>query len=672
MSDRSAIESLEPRRLLASDLDATYGGGDGVVSIDNPGEGRSAVVLESGALVVAGDYVTPGGTDVSLVQYRRDGTIDTGAFTADADHDGVLTIDVGSADDHATKVVADAVGFVVRATTGSLVALLRLFRGGQPFDFFNRGRILMPATMLEDFAVTLDGRIVTVGSAKVDGAESWVVQQFGDDGRPDTRFGGGDGMVAAFPGGTARRVLVLGGDLIVAGNDAQGLVRFIRLHADGTPDTTFGTDGVVTVPGSDHAAVTALAPTLYGFAAAGRISQVSGSGDVFYSVYGPTGNPAFGPNGLPLSFETFPDGSSTDDTPLRIVPLADGGALLFGQAALPAALAAEHPGILPLRNVVLSIDPTGRQTLALERPATSAAADFAVDFDTRRALVVGGAGSAVESLATGYDGRPVNVPPQASMGVLPHPLSGGDHVLFSVVYEDKFGIDLSSLDGNDVRVRAPDGSTKLAQFVGSEAGQFDGETRATYRYVPPGGKFDAEVNGTYTLAVEPDQVFDTGGLPVAPTPLPAGTFEVRIPSTGVDVVTERVTLRSGLPLAPRGRTRAQAVLRVTNAGDVGFAGLVSVYLMAYPPGSTDGYQVGARSMRFRLRAGASRRIVVPLHVRRDTMPAGDYTVHASVMTNADVVETDYANNVATTSLSVVASPRSTSTRRGMGERSLAV
>jgi hypothetical protein len=129
-------------------------------------------------------------------------------------------------------------------------------------------------------------------------------------------------------------------------------------------------------------------------------------------------------------------------------------------------------------------------------------------------------------------------------------------------------------------------------------------------------------------------------------------------------------LRSRLPLSPRCRARAQAVLRVTNAGDVGFAGLVSIYLMAYPPGSTDGYQIGARSMRFRLRSGASRRIVVPVYVRRDAVPAGDYTVHASVMTNADVVETDYANNVATTPLSVVASSRSRLRRlRMVGEAS---
>src|SRR5205823_13774781 len=51
---------------------------------------------------------------------------------------------------------------------------------------------------------------------------------------------------------------------------------------------------------------------------------------------------------------------------------------------------------------------------------------------------------------------------------------------------------------------------------------------ATYNVPAPGGTFDVADNGTYTVAVQANQVFNTGGNPVAAGTL--GTFVVAVPT----------------------------------------------------------------------------------------------------------------------------------------------
>jgi uncharacterized delta-60 repeat protein len=102
------------------------------------------------------------------------------------------------------------------------------------------------------------GRILVAGSA--DGAFALAAYQ--PDGRPDTSFGG-DGKVTTDVTPGADRVLylrVLPDSRILAAGVAGDEFAVVRYHADGTPDTTFGTGGILVT--SDGFAGTPYAVTL--------------------------------------------------------------------------------------------------------------------------------------------------------------------------------------------------------------------------------------------------------------------------------------------------------------------------------------------------------------------------------------------------------------------------
>ena len=113
-------------------------------------------------------------------------------------------------------------------------------------------------------------------------------------------------------------------------------------------------------------------------------------------------------------------------------------------------------------------------------------------------------------------------------------LSGGDDITeegttdhdLMVTYIDNVGVDVSTLDGSDIRVTGPGGFDAAATFQGVDVGS-DGTPRvATYQIAAPGGAWDADDNGTYSITVVADQVGDTSGNNVAAGLL--GLFQVNI------------------------------------------------------------------------------------------------------------------------------------------------
>jgi uncharacterized delta-60 repeat protein len=106
-----------------------------------------------------------------------------------------------------------------------------------------------------DVKVQPDGKIVAVAGSQTSGA-TWAVTRTNSDGTPDTSFGNNGTVVTTFPastGGYANGVAFQpDGKIIVVGTvntstsnyDAWGIARY---NADGTPDTTFGTNGLLTV-----------------------------------------------------------------------------------------------------------------------------------------------------------------------------------------------------------------------------------------------------------------------------------------------------------------------------------------------------------------------------------------------------------------------------------------
>ncbi|MGW0707064.1 calcium-binding protein [Streptomyces sp. NPDC002643] len=124
--------------------------------------------------------------------------------------------------------------------------------------------------LAQGVAVQPDGKIVVVGRHQETDDEfagcCWfTVARYNADGTTDTTFGGGDGWVSpGLAGGAedAAGVAVQPDGKIVAGARAGGEFAVVRYLTDGTPDSSFGGDGVVTTSLSDDPAVGATARDL--------------------------------------------------------------------------------------------------------------------------------------------------------------------------------------------------------------------------------------------------------------------------------------------------------------------------------------------------------------------------------------------------------------------------
>jgi hypothetical protein len=141
-------------------------------------------------------------------------------------------------------------------------------------------------------------------------------------------------------------------------------------------------------------------------------------------------------------------------------------------------------------------------------------------------------------------------------------IAGGTSYSFTVYYSDDGEIDVGSLDSGDVRVTGPGGFNVGATFVSVNINTNGTPRIATYSIVPPGGSWNFGDNGTYNVVMQPNQVTDGLGNPVAagnigsftvavamssPTPTPAVTSN---PAT--NVASFSATLNGSLN--PRGAT----------------------------------------------------------------------------------------------------------------------
>jgi uncharacterized delta-60 repeat protein len=134
-------------------------------------------------------------------------------------------------------------------------------------------------------AVAPDGKIVGVGQASVDGGgQAWLVARFNADGSLDSSFGTDGAVVEPMPGfAGADAVAVQADKEIVVGGSRYGATGYVqhwalaRFDATGSLDASFGSGGVEVLPYTDYAGVVALALQGDGkIIAAGQDSPSSG------------------------------------------------------------------------------------------------------------------------------------------------------------------------------------------------------------------------------------------------------------------------------------------------------------------------------------------------------------------------------------------------------------
>jgi uncharacterized delta-60 repeat protein len=247
-------------------LDTSFGT-NGVVKYD-PGDeifvdGYDARIQSDGKIVVVGSTDEFTRYDVIVLRYNPNGTLDTSFDT-----DGVVTYDTGGdalAFGYAVALQQDgkiiATGEVYGSSSVPVgLPLLRYTVNGTLDTTFGTGGVVMYNNSSGDseagtaLAIQPDGKIIVAGSMVVEttpgiGERRGLLLRFTSSGGLDTTFGT-NGVVVYNSGGSHRfddLRLQPDGKIVVVGNsyvDFDNDIILLRYNANGTLDTSFGTNGI--------------------------------------------------------------------------------------------------------------------------------------------------------------------------------------------------------------------------------------------------------------------------------------------------------------------------------------------------------------------------------------------------------------------------------------------
>jgi len=295
-ASRPRLEALENRCLLsAGALDPTFGNGAGYVTTSTSASGNESqsVLIQPNGHIVASGYAktsSTGPVDFAVVRYNPDGSLDTsfgsggialtsfGSGTANGLYSALFPAGTANAGD-----IVQAGNYAPNSITNYQALALYNSNGTLDTSFGTGGQMTtsFPGTGgsigCKGVAVTGTGQIVTLGS---NGGDQFVLERYNANGSLDTTFGQGGYVITTVPGGDAGAGSLLqqpNGDLIVqdAGgpNDSGSTWYLYRFTANGTLDTTFGNQGMVSTAAPGGSTVS-LAPALYPDAATPNDGQI--------------------------------------------------------------------------------------------------------------------------------------------------------------------------------------------------------------------------------------------------------------------------------------------------------------------------------------------------------------------------------------------------------------
>jgi uncharacterized delta-60 repeat protein len=252
-------------------LDSSFGMNGVVEASPGPWNSTSVpadmVLQPDGKIVVAGYVFNPdnpplGDDDFFLLRYHADGTADSSFGT-----NGEVITNVNGENNQAVSLVLRPDGKILLGG-GSYIstAILRYNADGTIDGMFGAGGVLLISlvpnawTSVANLALQPDGKIIGAGYT-VDtpfGGNNFAVARFDSIGYLDPTFG--TNGVATIEGGrlieTITSIILQPDGKILAGGWSMDSANYddchlLRLMPDGSPDSSFGTNGVVISPLSD-------------------------------------------------------------------------------------------------------------------------------------------------------------------------------------------------------------------------------------------------------------------------------------------------------------------------------------------------------------------------------------------------------------------------------------
>lgn len=256
-------------------IDQTFGNNGSVrTTVGTGNDTGQAVAIQGDGKIVAAGIIRAGSFDnFGVVRYNPDGTLDT---TFDGDGRVTTSLVAGNDQPWVTAIQPDGKILVAGRAANPFFhfAIVRYNANGSLDTTFDTDGIVMtPIGTIEanitDLCLLEDGRIVATGLAWTGSNHDFAVAMYNPDGSLDTSFG---------TNGVVTTPVLLGQDLgsasavqpdgkiVVTGLSFDGtrqVFAVVRYNADGSLDTTFDGDGIVTIPvgtGSGQASGIALQP----------------------------------------------------------------------------------------------------------------------------------------------------------------------------------------------------------------------------------------------------------------------------------------------------------------------------------------------------------------------------------------------------------------------------
>ena len=228
-------------------------------------DGIASIAIQSDEKIVAAGNASNGSNDAfAVARYNTNGSLDN---TFDAD--GKKMTYITSNNVYATMVAIQSNGKLVLAgyeqsSTTTNIAIIRYNTDGSLDNTFHRSGTLVDKfkqknTFFTGNAVQKDGKIVAVGYAANGASYDFAVARYNTDGSLDKTFSS-DGIQTTNIGSSNNRAnaVAIGADgkIVVAGYTSNGTNKdfaVVRYNTDGSLDKTFSADGIQTTDfGSDE------------------------------------------------------------------------------------------------------------------------------------------------------------------------------------------------------------------------------------------------------------------------------------------------------------------------------------------------------------------------------------------------------------------------------------
>ncbi len=241
-------------------LDTSFGMG-GKVTSGVVGQARAVALQADGKIVVVGDTLVFGRmndfSDFVVARYNTDGSLDS-SFGSN----GQNFMDVGGTN-QAFNVALQSDGKIVVSgspigvsTSDNHTDIARFTSSGNPDGSFDKDAMLQISGLRagDGLVIQPDGKLVLVGNVETAIPPATAVQfalmRLAADGSLDNSFGSAGLVKTAFAARSDRArsvALQADGKILVAGQSNDFLFALARYNPDGTPDSSFRSDGKLTI-----------------------------------------------------------------------------------------------------------------------------------------------------------------------------------------------------------------------------------------------------------------------------------------------------------------------------------------------------------------------------------------------------------------------------------------